>query len=118
MNLFPQAHAEDVIGTLDVSGVSKVTKLSDIGPQFFTPIVYLIITLAGIWAFLQFLLGGLGYITASGDPKKTQEATNKLTHALIGLAIIAGSFLITAIVGQLFFGRWDFILSPNIKTPS
>lgn len=114
--LITPAYATDVVGTLDVSGVSNVQSLADIGPKFFTPIVYLIIVLAGIWAFLQFLLGGLGYITASGDAKKVQDAQNKLIHAITGLAIIAASFIITAIIGQLFFGRWDFILAPSVRT--
>ena len=109
--------ADDVVGTL-TAPTSAVTALSDVGPKFFTPIVYLIVVISGIWAFLQFLLGGLGYITASGDPKKIQEAQNKLIHSLIGLAIIAGSFIITAAVSQIFFGSWDFILNPSIQTTS
>ena len=107
---------DDVIGTLDVSGVTPISNLGDVGPKFFTPLVYLIIIIASIWAFFQFLLGGLGYITAAGDAKKVQEAQTKILNAIIGLVIIAASFILAALIGQLFFGRWDFILSPTIRT--
>ena len=105
----------DAIGKLTPPS-SVVTELSDIGPKSFTPIVYLIIIMAGIWAFLQIILGGMGYITAGGEPKKVQEAQSKLVHSLIGLGIIAASFFITALISQIFFDRWDFILNPSIQT--
>ncbi len=116
-NLIPPVFAEDVVGKLTPPS-SVVHQLSDIGPKFFTPIVYLIILFAGIWAFLQFILGGVGYITASGDPKKISEAQSKLVHSLTGLAIIAVSFILAALVGQIFFGSATFILNPRIQTPA
>lgn len=107
--------SNSVIGTLQAP-TSAITDLADIGPKFFTPIVYLIIVVAGIWSLLQFVLGGMAYITASGDAKKVQEGQNKIIHSLIGLAIIAASFALAALVGQIFFGSATFILNPTIQT--
>lgn len=106
----------DVIGTLQPPQ-SVISDLSAVGPKFFTPIIGLIVVIAGIWAFLQLLLGGLGYITAGGDPKKITEAQSKIMHAVIGMAIIAASFFIIGIIGYLFFNSPTYFLSPTLQAP-
>lgn len=110
------SNTDPVVGKLDISGISPVTEIGQVGPKFLTPIIVLIITLAGIWSLIQFILGGFGYITGAGDPKKVQEAQNKLVHSIIGLVIIAVSFILAALIGAIFFDNPLFILSPDIKT--
>lgn len=107
---------DDAVGKLTLpAGTKIITDPSKLGSNLFTPIVYVIIVVAGLWAFLQFLLGGMGYITASGDPKKVQESQNKIIHSIIGLAIMAASFVLAALVGQIFFDDPMFILNPSLK---
>ena len=40
------------------------------------------------------ILGGISWITSGGDKTKYEEARNKITYALIGLAITALSWLL------------------------
>lgn len=94
---------------------SIVTETADIGPRFLTNIIRLIIALAGIWALFQFLIGGFSYITGAGDAKKTQEAQQKIMHSIIGIGIIALSFILAGIIGLLFFDDAFFILQPTIE---
>lgn len=53
------------------------------------------IRLAGIAAFVMLLVGGFQFLTAGGDPKKTQAASSTLTYAIFGLvAVIAAWFIL------------------------
>ena len=58
--------------------------------------------LSGLAFTAYLLLGGFRYLTAGGDQKMTTEAKNIITHAIIGLAIIAGSYIIVRIVESIF----------------
>jgi len=66
--------------------------------------------LATIWFLIQFLLGGIAWISAAGDKNKLTEARDKLSNAFIGLIIVVAGWAVLAIAGQ-FFG-WTDILSP------
>ncbi len=104
----------DIIGSVDVP-TSVITNTSQVGP-FLSVVVRLLIVISGIWALLQFLLAGLGYITAGGDAKKVQEAYQKITYSVIGLVVIGVSFIVVTIVGRLLFGSGFNILSPTLQT--
>ena len=70
-------------------------------------IVGFILTLAYL------LTGGVQWITSQGDKAALESARNKITHALIGLVIVAAAYAIFKLVGD-FFG----ITLPNIKIPT
>ncbi len=58
--------------------------------------------LAGL-AFLGYLLfGGFRWLTAGGDTKATGDARNIILHALVGLTIIASSFIVIRIIESVF----------------
>ena len=58
-------------------------------------ILNIAVRLAGIAAFIMLIVGGLQYMTAGGDPKKTQAAGSTLTYAIFGLvAVIAAWFIL------------------------
>ncbi len=80
-------------------------------------IVNLLIVGAGIYALLNFILAGYGYLSAGGDPKKIQEASSKITQSIVGLVIVAGSFLIAAVIGYLVFKDANALLFPQITLP-
>lgn len=110
------AHAatEDVVGTISLpEGIP-----SDIGKtgDFVTTLVRFFIIVAGLFSLWQFLIGGFTYITSGGDKAKVQEAGNKITMSLIGLVVIAASFVIIAIISQLLFGDFTAILIPKFKS--
>ena len=53
-----------------------------------------IILVGGLAFLLYFLWGGINWITAGGDKGKLEEARGKITQGLIGLAILAASYVI------------------------
>ena len=58
-------------------------------------ILNIVVRLAGIAVFIMLIIGGFQYLTAGGDPKKTQAASNTLTYAIFGLvAVIAAWFIL------------------------
>ncbi len=107
--------AQDAIGTLEPPSSTIVTRPEDLGPKLFTNVVYFLTALAGIWTFLQLILGGLGYITGGGDQKKVAESQQKIVNSLIGIVIVASSFIIANLAGSLLFGPGFSILSPTFK---
>jgi len=113
--IIPSIHAatDDIVGTLTApSGIpSEVTSTN---PLLRTIIIFLI-TLASLYSFIQFILGGFGIISAGGDSAKVETAQKQITNAIIGLVVIGASFLIAAIVGKLLFGRADFIFNPELQ---
>jgi len=53
-----------------------------------------IIIVGGLAFLLYFLMGGVQWITAGGDKSKIEDAKNHITQGLIGLAILAASYVI------------------------
>lgn len=56
---------------------------------------------AGIVAAIYVVIGGVGYLTSSGDSAKLQKSKNAITYALIGLVIVALAEIITTFVFNL-----------------
>ena len=57
-------------------------------------ILNIAIRLAGIAAFVMLIVGGFQYLTAGGDPKKTQAASSTITYAILGLIIVIAAWFI------------------------
>lgn len=55
----------------------------------------------GIVAVIFIIIGGIGYVTSAGDPTKAQKSRKTLIYALIGLAIVGLSSIITAFVTNI-----------------
>ena len=53
---------------------------------------------AGLAFLFSLLLGGVQWITASGDPKALDAAKGRITNAIIGLIIVVASFSIAIII--------------------
>lgn len=116
LDIIPQvlAGGSDIVGTITAPGgipnaASQTANLLNI-------VIKLLVAVAGIYALWQFLSGGIDYITSDGDKAKVSAATNKFTMAFMGLALIAGSFIIIAIAGFLFFGNAGIFLNPSLET--
>ena len=84
---------------------------------FLNNLIKLLIVGAGLFALLNFVLAGYGFLSAGGDSQKIGQAGAKIWQSLIGLLIAAGSFVLAAVFGQLIFGRWDAIINPSIYGP-
>lgn len=75
---------------------------TDLG-QFIGVLTSSIFIVAGIAAFFFLILGGFQYITSGGDKMGAQNARDRITYAILGLAIIAASAAIIG-VAQAVFG--------------
>ena len=85
--------------------------------SFLNNILRLMIGVAGIYAFLNFIIAGYGFMSAGGDPKAVGRAWSKIWQSLLGLLIIVGSFVLAGIFGYLLFGDATAILKPKIYGP-
>ena len=75
---------------------------SDLG-DFIGVLTSVIFIVAGLAAFFYLVLGGFQYITSGGDKAAAQGARDRITYAILGLAIIAASAAIIG-VAQAVFG--------------
>lgn len=64
---------------------------------------------AGIWFLLNFIIGGLNWVSAGGDKHALEEAQKRITSAFIGLLIVVAGWSILALAGK-FFG-FDILIS-------
>jgi hypothetical protein len=77
-------------------------------------VMTVIIAVSGVYALINFLLAGLGFIAAGSDPSKIEKAWTKIWQTIVGLLLVAGSFTLAAIVGKLIFNDWTALLTPEI----
>jgi hypothetical protein len=57
-----------------------------------------IIIVGGLAFLLYFLRGGLNWIMAGGDKGKLEEARGIITQGLVGLAILAASYVVVKFI--------------------
>ena len=62
-----------------------------------------IFVVAGLILLFMLIMGGLGLMTAAGNPDKIKAGQGKITAALIGFGIIFISYFVTQLV-ELMFG--------------
>lgn len=86
-------------------GKPEEVRITQLGPLI-QGIIRIAFVAALILTFLYLIWGGLQWITSGGDKAKYEEARNRITAALIGLAIVALAWLIIKLV-TYFFGLPD-----------
>ena len=98
--LVPKAFAADLpLGPIEgVGQFQKADAPSQLG-AFISTIITSITVIAGLAFVLYFMLGGLKWITSSGDKSKAEEAKSELTQGAIGLIVVAVSYFIVGIIG-------------------
>ena len=72
---------------------------------------------AGLYAFLNFVVAGIGFISSGGNPQGIQQAWAKIYQSLIGLSVVILSFVFAGLLGLIFFGSATAILIPKITGP-
>ncbi len=85
------------------SGCPDAGTVNDL-PSVITNILNGIIAVSGLVAVIFIIVGGIQYMTSSGDGAKVQKAKNTILYACIGLIICALSFaiinwVITSVIG-------------------
>lgn len=88
--IFPESALAQTTGG-DVEQVSAFLKSA----------IQAVASLTGLVATGFFILGGLSYITSSGNPLALQKAKRTLVFAALGLAITIAAFALTDIVSNM-----------------
>lgn len=76
--------------------------ISDLG-FIISAVIGIVFILSGILVFAMLVWGGIQWITSGGDKDSTQKAKDRITNALVGIAIVASAWAITKLV-EFFFG--------------
>ncbi|MFH2019425.1 MAG: hypothetical protein ABII80_02330 [bacterium] len=102
LSLIKQAHATGSFNINIGNQVEKRVAITDLN-IFISRAISAVILVAAIATFLYLVLGGVQWITSSGEKEKVKEARDKITHAIIGLTIVAAAWAIYLLV-DYFFG--------------
>lgn len=105
-------YADDVVGTI-IAPTGVPREVAETG-GLISAIIRFLVVVGGLFTLLQFLLGGLAFITSSGDKGKLTDAQHKIQMAIVGLGIMAASFIIISIVSKILFGSFTTILFPQL----
>ena len=75
---------------------------TDIG-SYISHIISAVILVGGLATFVYMVMGGVQWISSGGSKDKIQEAKDKITNAIIGLAVVAAAWAVYKII-DYFFG--------------
>jgi hypothetical protein len=78
----------------EVPNATTPTTTTTSVPKYVEYLFYFLVWGSGILALLALIYGGFKYITALGNPDKLRDAKDRIISALLGLAIVVGSYLI------------------------
>jgi len=87
------------LGSEVKSRVAINTNLGDFVSNTFSAIIIV----AGIATFAYMIYGGVQWVTSGGEKDKLNEARDKITQAIVGLAVVASAWAIFKLV-DYFFG--------------
>lgn len=79
-------------------------------------LIKLIIVIAGIYAFVNIIVAGYGFLSTT-EPKEMAKAWARIWQSMLGLLVIAGSFVLAAIFGWIIFGDATILLQPKLYGP-
>jgi hypothetical protein len=86
-------------GTITIAEPNAGVK--DIG-KFLSAGVQVAMIVAAILTFAFLVWGGIQWILSGGDKTQTQAARDRITMALVGLAIVAAAWALMKVVGYFF----------------
>lgn len=65
-------------------------------------VIQVLLIAAAVFFFIYLLIGGIKWIMSGGDKGQIEAARNQITHALIGLLIVLGVWIINGVLKSLF----------------
>ncbi len=96
MSIISPAFAQSTITINEpAAGVKDIGKLLSSGIQ-------VAMVVAAILTFAFLVWGGIQWIMSGGDKTQTQAARDRITMALVGLAIVAAAWALMKVVGYFF----------------
>ncbi len=94
------AFAQESVAITQTSGKTGLLN-SDTLAGVLTNILTIVFVVAAIIVLFMLIAGAFQWITSGGDKEAVAKARGRITHALIGLVILALAYLILRVVGQL-----------------
>ncbi|MFC1711028.1 hypothetical protein ACFLZ1_00420 [Patescibacteria group bacterium] len=85
----------------DSEGEFATVATNPLGP-FIARLWWTIVTMGAITLLIFLIWGGIDLLSSEGNQEKLTNAKNKITHALIGMAILAASFALIRILDAVF----------------
>jgi hypothetical protein len=80
-------------------GKPESAEITDVG-KLVSNSINVVLIVAGILIFVYLVWGGLQWMTSGGDKSNVEQARNRITHALIGLAIVAAAWALTLVISN------------------
>ncbi len=96
MNLIPKVFAQGTAIPLKQGPNFKITSLGTL----ISGAVNALLVISAILAFIYLVLGGIQWITSGGDKAGMEAARNKITHAIVGLIVVAAAYAIMILVSS------------------
>ncbi len=97
--LFQGSKSEACQGaTLDDSGNCSLTSNNNSVNNVVANGINIFSLVIGVIAVIMIMIGGLRYITSSGDPASTKSARDTILYAVIGLVVVALAQIIVRFV--------------------
>lgn len=63
-------------------------------------IISIMTVIAAIWFIFVLVTGAISWISSGGDKQKVEEARKKISHGLIGIAVVVAAIFLIEIVGK------------------
>ena len=92
-----------VVLVLSMSVIPALAASPDISQieNFGKNVIQVLVTLAGLLAAGFFVMGGINYITSSGNPESLDRSKKTILYSVIGLVIVLAAFVLSNIITQL-----------------
>jgi hypothetical protein len=85
---------------------------------YFITLWQAIIVVGGLTVIVFFIWGAYSWISAGGDASKIQKGRDRILQSIIGMIILAGSFIIIGAISRIFFGDNFDLLRFTIPDPN
>lgn len=106
---------QPTVGILTQPAIDASGKLTGV-ITLMNSVLKLAFIVGGIWALLNFIIAGYGFMSAGGESKEITKAWDRIWQSFMGLLFIVGSFLLAAIAGIILFKDPTAILQPTLGT--
>lgn len=103
------------VGILNTPAIDASGKLTGV-ITLMNSVLKLAFIVGGIWALLNFIIAGYGFMSAGGESKEITKAWDRIWQSFMGLLFIVGSFLLAAVAGIILFKDPTAILQPTLGT--
>ncbi len=117
----------DIVWAQDYVPLEALPGVTDTGTnltEYLSAIFNLGIGLAGVFAVLMIVVGGVQYIGGAASPSARSEAKNRITNAILGLLLATSSWLILYIINPDLIKNTLSVTStlvslspPSVSTP-